>query len=174
VRTSLRQVKLRVHRLQPDGRLDRAFGRAGIATVALAGPQPPTPPPIDVRRGLQVLDRGRGRVLVVAAVPAAVAYMPPALEPIALTGAGALDPSFGTQGVAMAPVSLTCGMPANVAIAPDGNILRRRDDRHTAVVDNGRLVRSGERRWSVARLAPVHRRDGRGGGARTVGVRRDP
>jgi hypothetical protein len=98
VRTSLRQVKLRVHRLQPDGRLDRAFGRAGIATVALAGPQPPTPPPIDVRRGLQVLDRGRGRVLVVAAVPAAVAYMPPALEPIALTGAGALDPLLRYAG----------------------------------------------------------------------------
>src|SRR4051794_35172128 len=120
VRASVPGAELELYRLLADGRLDPHFGAAGIATVRLPAVPSGVAPQLDSRRGLQVLDRGGGRVLVAAAVHSEIASAAPPLVLIALTERGALDPAFGGDGFAETGVSNGSGEGRPAAVMADG------------------------------------------------------
>jgi uncharacterized delta-60 repeat protein len=103
--------------LRADGSLDPAFGRAGIARVAvpfgeLVGSFPK-----------QVLRRPGGEVLVVATGPAVSRYELQRLVVVQLTADGRPDAGFGRAGVAILPIQGSCGDCSPAALAPDGALV---------------------------------------------------
>ena len=100
-----------------DGSLDRAFGRQGIARVAL--PAPATRP-----APLQLLIDREGRPLVVFAGAALARDQLPQMLVARLTPAGALDGAYGAGGVAAVGTQVGCGGGCTpTALAPDGSLV---------------------------------------------------
>jgi uncharacterized delta-60 repeat protein len=100
-------------RLRPDGSPEPAFGSGGTARVALPGSFQPR----------QLLRQPDGRLLLVGDGPRASRYGLPRLLLVRLTAAGALDPSFGSGGIAAPGLQSGCGGCDSAALAPDGSIV---------------------------------------------------
>lgn len=100
-----------------DGSLDPAFGRRGIAHVALPSPATGAQPMV-------LLIDAHGRLLVVLAGASLAAGQTSQMDVARLTPAGALDPSYGDGGVAAVGAQVGCGggcTPA--ALTPDGGLV---------------------------------------------------
>jgi uncharacterized delta-60 repeat protein len=97
-----------VVRAKPDGLLDATFGRSGVATVPLGGPE-------DSETVQQVALQANGKI--VASGEAAEPFL------ARFTGTGLPDESFGDAGVLTAP--LGAAPIAGIAADPDDNLVVR-------------------------------------------------
>jgi uncharacterized delta-60 repeat protein len=100
--------------LTASGTLDPSFGRRGIAHITVDSP-PALP--------LQVLRQADGKLIVVVSGRPTTAFSFGQLLVVRLDADGRLDPTFGTRGIATAPVAPTCGACTTAALAPDGDIV---------------------------------------------------
>jgi uncharacterized delta-60 repeat protein len=100
--------------LRPDGTVDGAFGTRGVSRV----PKPGTGFML-----LDVLRRPDGRLLIVGSGMPASKYELGRLLLLQLTPSGAVDTTFGTNGVATAAIEAGCGNCEPAALAADGSIV---------------------------------------------------
>jgi len=136
--------RVEVLRLLRDGKVDTSFGDRGVAGYTI----PYLPPPAFESPGpLQLLDRGAGRLLLVAPNPR-TPDLPPDIELVALMADGRTDPSFGAGGATDTGVRFSGDAP--VSIAPDGSLLVAGATGPPPVLADDHLVT--ELHASVARL----------------------
>ncbi len=136
-----RSTGLTAVQLRPDGSPDPSFGTRGIARLAV---------PVSFSGSQQLLRRPDGRLLAVGTRAAATPFEPPRFTIVGLTERGALDPSFGTGGVAELELQASCGSDCGfAALAPDGSIVI------TGSVGRGGALGAGRFRWIVVRLTPA-------------------
>jgi uncharacterized delta-60 repeat protein len=131
-----------VVRLRPDGSPEPAFGRGGTARVALPGSFSPR----------QLLRQPDGRLLVVGDSAAASKYELPRVVLVRLTAAGALDPTFGSGGVAVP--GLQSGNDS-AALAPDGSIVVTGTAGQVSPEIERDPSAPASFRWVVQRLTPA-------------------
>lgn len=142
-------------RLRADGSPEPSFGRGGTARVTV---------PADTFGPSQLLRLADGRLVVVAAGPAASRYELPATVLARLTANGALDTSFGSGGFAAPTIH-----NGSAALAPDGSIVL------TGTI--GRVSPEIERNpfapaafeWAVQRITPSGGVDGAFGTVKVPG-----
>ncbi len=129
-------------RLRADGRVETAFGREGVARVALpAG-----------TRVSGLLRRPDGRLLLVATGPLFSRTEVARVHVVGLSADGALDRSFGSGGTASPPVQSSCAC-APAALAPDGSIvLTGHTGELPPAAGGGPVASDASRAWVVARL----------------------
>lgn len=127
-------------RLRADGSLEPSFGSGGIARVAV---------PVDTFGPAQLLRVPDGRLVVVAAGPAASRYELPSTVVARLSPSGALDASFGAGG--FAPPTIQNG---SAALAPDGAIvLTGTIGRVSPEIERNPFAPSAFE-WAVQRITP--------------------
>ncbi len=104
-----------ITRMTPSGHLDPSFGFGGIVTVAINGGAG-----IDSGAALALQPDGK---IVVAGTGRDGKYGPLQFAAVRLNTDGSLDQSFGSGGVAVAPVGTTYAIANAVAIQSNGDIV---------------------------------------------------
>lgn len=144
--------------LRKDGSLDPAFGQGGIVHVPVAFGRQLVAPTV-----FQVLRRADGGLRVVYSGGANGVSELPQLAVAAVTPAGALDQSYGRNGIAQPGIEGSCGNCSPAALAPDGSIV---------ITGNTGPVDSAT--WVVGRITPAGALDasfGQGGIASLPGTK---
>lgn len=129
--------------LTPTGSLDPRFGTHGVADIAVDSP-PDVP--------LQVLRAADGKLIVVVSGRATTAFSFGQLLVVRLDADGGLDPTFGVDGIAAAPLSPACGSCTMAALTPDGGIVLTGEGGFLSAAVGGDP--SAPTEWDVARLTP--------------------
>ncbi len=131
--------------IRADGTPDPAFGRGGVAHVALAGG-------FTIDSALRQPD---GRLLLVGSTSAASNLELPQFAVARLTDAGALDTSFGRGGLAQPGIQASCANCEAAALAPDGGIVLTGNTgaESPAIATNPNAPNTFT--WVVARLTPA-------------------
>lgn len=145
--------------LRKDGSLDPAFGQGGIAHVRVAFGRQLVAPIV-----FQVLRRADGglRVIYTGGANGGVSELPQ-LSVAGVTPAGALDQSYGRNGIAQPGIQGSCANCSPAALGADGSIV---------IVGNTGPVDSST--WVVGRITPAGALDpsfGQGGVASLPGTK---
>ena len=143
-------------RIRSDGSLQRRFGRDGVAHVRLPLPAaPPSGPPGRPFTPLQALVAPDGGLVIVGMGTARTRLELPQMLLVRLTADGALDRTFGQDGVAQPGIEASCGGLCHVgSIQADGAIVVTGNTGGLLAPPTGPDAPANFQ-WVVARLTPA-------------------
>ena len=111
--------RLLIAKLTPSGRLDRSFGRDGIVVTQPEGLHPLDEATVD----MVLTPSGSVSLLAVRGVSEGFYGYSAAVVLQQFTAAGAVDPTFGVNGVAPAGPPSLIPLPVALAVQPDGRLI---------------------------------------------------
>lgn len=129
--------------IKADGTLDASFGAGGIEPVPVALP--------DFGAG-QILRQPDGRLVVAGGQESSTAVPFPHVVLARLNPDGSLDPSFGTAGVEVTPIQLSCDC-STVDLRPGGGFIVGGGTTQQGGPDVG-TVQTQITQWTLAGLTP--------------------